>query len=209
MAYQINLFNFTGTLGNVVGYYHKGKYCLRSRPVRRNQHVSLKQLVQQEKFALAGKFVRCLAPVFAHSIPEPKKMTKSNFVMSRTLRYALTGIYPDFRINYSQVPVSRGMLQNAWEGKATAESEKVIFNWGNNNASHGNTSGNDKAILVVYCEALNQCVYSINEIHRSAGIATLPASTFIGHKVETWIGFISANGKLISNSTYTGALFIT
>ncbi|AEW01230.1 hypothetical protein A4D02_32910 [Niastella koreensis] len=209
MAYQINLFNFTGTLGNVVGYYYKGKYCLRSRAVRKNQNVSLKQLIQQEKFGLAGRFVRCLTPVFAQSIPDHKKMTKSNFVMSSILRNAITGTYPDFRIDYSQVQVSRGHLQNEWDGKAIAASEKVIFTWGNNSLCHGNAKGDDKAILVVYCEALNQCVYSMNEINRSAGCAALPVSIFKGHKVETWIGFISANRKLISNSIYTGPLFIT
>jgi hypothetical protein len=209
MAHQINLFNFTGTLGNVVGYCYKGKYCLRSRPVRKSQNLSLKQIVQQEKFALAGKFVHCLSPVFAYSIPDRKKMTKSNFVMSRTLRFAMTGTYPDLRIDYSQVPVCRGMLQSAWSEKARSESGNVIFTWEYNSQRHGNAKEDDKAILVVYCEALNQCTYSIHDINRKAGNATLPVSKYIGHKVETWIGFISANGKLISNSMYTGALFIT
>jgi hypothetical protein len=88
MARQINLFNFTGKLGNVVGYSYKGEYYLRSRPVRKNKTVSLVQLIQQEKFATAGKFVRSLSPLLAYSIPDPKKMTQSNFVMSQTLKNA-------------------------------------------------------------------------------------------------------------------------
>src|SRR5688500_5604714 len=114
MARQINLFNFTGKLGNVVGYSYKGKYCLRSRPVRKNKTVSLVQLIQQEKFAIAGKFVRSLSPLLAYSIPDPKKMTQSNFVMSHTLKNAMYGTYPDFHIDYSQVPVCYGNLQPAY-----------------------------------------------------------------------------------------------
>ena len=205
MAIQINLFAFTGTLGNLVGYRYKGKYCLRSRPVRKNQTLSLTQLAQQEKFAIAGKFVRCLSTLFAFTIPDHKKMTKSNFVMSHILQNAMNGMYPDFRIDYSKVFISRGKLRSAWSEKVRTESGNVIFTWENGS----NAKGDDKAILVVYCEALNQCIYSINEFDRSTGTASIPVTKFQGYKVETWIGFASANGKLKSDSTNTGALYIT
>ena len=210
MARQINLFNFTGKLGNVVGYRYKGKYCLRSLPVRKNKTVTLVQLVQQEKFAIAGKFVRSLAPVLAFSIPDPKKMTQSNFVMSHTLKKAMYGTYPNFHIDYSQVPVSRGHLASAWSEKATTASGNIIFSWMDNSIHNGvNAKGDDKAILVAYCEVLNKCVYSINSINRQTAVAVLPADQFMGFQVQTWLGFISANGKLISNSTYTGAMYMT
>ncbi|OQP45880.1 hypothetical protein A4H97_32075 [Niastella yeongjuensis] len=210
MALQFGLFAFTGTLGNVVGYRYKGKYYLRSRPVRKNRTVTINQLTQQEKFAIAGKFVRCLSPLLAYSLPEPKKMTKSNFVMSHILRNAITGAYPDFKIDYNQVFISRGRLFNAWSEKVSSESGNVTFTWEDNSKHQGgNAKGDDKAILVIYCEALNECIYSIHAINRSSGNATIPVLQFLGHKVETWMGFISADGKLRSDSTYTGTLYIT
>ncbi|OQP59262.1 hypothetical protein A3860_38060 [Niastella vici] len=62
MARQINLFAFTGTLGNVVGYCYKGQYCLRSKPVHKSKKETLAQLKQREKFAKAIKFVSALSP---------------------------------------------------------------------------------------------------------------------------------------------------
>jgi hypothetical protein len=210
MAHQINLFNFTGTLGNVVGYYYKGKYCLRSRPVRKNKTISPAQAKTRERFSITNKFVRCLSPLLAISIPDNKKMTKSNIVTSHIMRNAIEDAYPGFRINYNKVFVSKGHLGQAWSEKARSESGNVIFTWEDNSKHYrGNAKAGNKAILVVYCETLNQCAYSINVFNRSDGNATIPVLQFLGYKVETWIGFISADGKLISNSTYTGALFIT
>jgi len=210
MAYLKNLFEFTGKLGNVVGYYYKGKHCVRRLPVRKNEIVSPAQMAHRKRFAVASKFVQCISPLLKHSISEHKRMSKQNIVMSHTMKNAITGNYPNFDINYSKVFISRGMLLNAWSEKARTESGNVLFTWKDNSIHHGcNGKADDKAILVVYCEALNLCIYSLNSINRSAGSATLPVLPFLGHKVETWIGFISANGKLISDSTYTGALYIT
>ena len=44
------------------------------------------------------------------------------------------------------------------------------------------------------------------------GVAFLKTAANIlihGHEVHTWLAFTSDDGKLISRSTYTGALFVT
>ncbi|WP_205514459.1 DUF6266 family protein [Longitalea arenae] len=208
MARQINVFHFTGKLGNVVGYYYKGKYCLRSAPVRKNKPASIAQMAHQQKFGLAQKFVGSLSALLSLSAVANKKLTYSNFVMSHTVKNAIYGSFPDFYINYSLIPVCHGKLEPVRSEKATTASQNVIFSWENNNY-HGNARENDKAVLVVYCEALNQCIFSVNGADRRTCIAALPVAKFHGQHVQTWIAFRSADGKLISDSTYTGALYIT
>jgi hypothetical protein len=208
MARQINLFAFTGSLGNVVGYCYKGQYCLRRKPVRNNKKQTLAQVTHREKFSRAIKFVSTLSPLLAITIPPMKKMTESNYIMSHTMRNAMYGTYPHFNIYYSQVPVSRGRLQQAWDEQVTAAAGNVIFTWKDNSANY-HAKENDKAILIVYCEALNQCIYSTNSVDRRTGEAILPVKPFRGHLVQTWLAFRSENGKDVSNSTYTGALYIT
>jgi hypothetical protein len=208
MARLINLFAFTGSLGNVVGYYSRGQYFVRSKPVHRNKKQTLAQVMHREKFSRAIKFVSTLSPLLAITIPAMKKMSESNYVMSHTMKNAMYGSYPDFNINYSRVPVCRGTLQNAWNEQARTVAGNVIFSWKDNYQYH-NAQGNDKAILVAYCEELNQCIYSTNNFDRRTGEATLPVAPFRGHLVQTWLAFRSENGKLVSNSTYTGALYVT
>ncbi|WP_207515079.1 DUF6266 family protein [Longitalea luteola] len=208
MALQKNLFQFTGKLGNVVGYSHNGKYCLRSAPVRKNKSLSTAQMAHQRKFAFSQKFVASLTPLLSLSMTGNKKITYSNFVMSHTMKNALYGSYPDYHINYSLVRVCHGHLQPAWKEKVTAASQNIIFSW-ENNSGHGNAKEDDNSVLVVYCEALNQCIYSINGAERRYCAAVFPVAQFQGQRVQTWMAFRSATGKLISHSTYTGALFIT
>jgi hypothetical protein len=210
MARSKNFFRITGKPGKVTYYYYRGKPCVRRLPVRKNQTVSLAQAATNAKFALASRFVRCLSTLIAISIPENKGITKTNAVMSHILKYALLGTYPDLRIDYRKVFISKGFLKYEKEANAIYQSKKVVFTWEYEGKNHFDwAKAGDKAILVIYCESLNECIYSVNLINRSVGTASFPVLKFLGHKVHTWIGFISANGKLISNSTYTGALYIT
>ncbi|WP_394330967.1 DUF6266 family protein, partial [Hydrotalea flava] len=43
---------------------------------------------------------------------------------------------------------------------------------------------------------------------RSTEQAVMDVSQFSGKTVETWIGFISADGKEIANSLYTGQVAV-
>lgn len=208
MARQINLFAFTGSIGNVVGYRCNGKYFIRSKPVHRSKKTSPSQMMQQAKFAKTIKLVTSLCPLLTYSIPNPKKMTVSNFVSAHIMKHAIYGYYPDLRIDYSQVPVSYGQLQNAFSADVSSSSGNLIYTW-DNSLYDGTARENDKVILITYCEALNQCIYSIETTVRNTGIASLSVEPFKGHEVQTWLAFKSENGKLISKSNYTGSLFVT
>jgi hypothetical protein len=62
----------------------------------------------------------------------------------------------------------------------------------------------DQAILVVYCAARNQTIYTTNGGARSAGAASLNIANLAGEMVETYIGFISEDGDEVATSIYTG-----
>lgn len=210
MARSNNFFRFTAKLGDVTYYYIKGKPCVRRLPACKTGNASPDQTAIQAKFAMASKFVRCLSPLLAITIPEKKGMTKTNMVTSHILNNAMLGTYPDLRIDYNSIFISKGSLSNVYEATINYQSRNVVFTWSYDIEDHcGDAKADDKAILVIYCESLNECIYSVNHINRSAGTASFPVLKFLGHKVQTWIGFISASGKRISNSTYTGYLFIT
>ena len=68
---------------------------------------------------------------------------------------------------------------------------------------------NDKAILVVYCEALGKCLFTLKGADRNTGTASIAVARFKGYEVQTWLAFISPDGANTSPSTYTGAVTIT
>lgn len=208
MARLINLFAFTGTVGNVVGFCRNGKYFIRSKPVRRSKRTTPAQMIHRAKFAKVTKLVTSLSPLLTYSIPNPKKMTRSNYVTAHIMKHATYGNYPDIMIDYSQVPVSYGELQQVFLADAVSSAGSLIYTWDKGIYS-SEAHSTDKVILIAYCEALNQCIFSTNTTIRSTGIASLSVYPFKGHEVQTWLAFKSEDGKLTSKSTYTGSLFVT
>jgi hypothetical protein len=59
--------------------------------------------------------------------------------------------------------------------------------------------------VAVFCEQLGHWIYNQNTaVARSVGTYTLDVAAFSGKPVQTYIGFVSANGKTFSNTVYTG-----
>jgi len=133
------------------------------------------------------------------------KMTGSNNAVSYNLKNAVTGTAPNFAIDFSLVLVSRGDLPNVLNPVAApaAQAGKITFTWANN-AGVGKSRNDDKALLAVHSPAHNQTIYTTGSAARSALTETLDVATFSGETVETYIGFISADGKDIATSIYTG-----
>ena len=63
-------------------------------------------------------------------------------------------------------------------------------------------------MLVVYAPVIKQAVYIISESQRADGQAILNGELLKSNAVETWMGFISDDGKDASDSVYTGTLVI-
>lgn len=200
---------FSGTIGTVIGGSWKGIEYMRSKPNKKPGGTSPKQLVQQAKFAEVVEFESTMTGLLETSFKDfAVKMSGYNNAVSYNLKNAITGSYPNFQVDYSMVLVSRGDLPNATAPAATVTGGIVYFTW-TDNSGVASAQPDDAAILVVYCAALKTTIYTLNGGVRSAGAANIDVSTFAGNTVETWLGFISADGKKVSNSFYTGELTVS
>ena len=105
---------------------------------------------------------------------------------------------------YSAVLVAKGDLPNVMMPVASAVDEGDIhFTW-TNNAGMGAAKTRDKALLIVYCEEMHTGFFSVDNAERSIGNAVFNVPGLQGKKVHTWIAFMSADGKNLSMSAYTG-----
>lgn len=137
------------------------------------------------------------------------KMTGINNAFAYVLKNAITGIYPAYVINYPTVLVSRGDMPNVLAPTAIAAAGSLInFAW-TDNSGVGIAKATDKAILAIYCPAMNLCIYTTGSAARNALTDTIDVSTFTGKVVETYIGFISEDGKNVATSLYTGQLTVS
>jgi len=201
---------FSGKVGTVVGGSWKGIDYMRSKGNNRNANPTEKQLAQQLKFALIMRFLQPMAGLLSISFRDfAIMMTGINNAFAYNIKNAVTGVYPSFAIDYSLALVSRGDLPNALAPAVTSGAGSLVtFSW-TDNSGVGSAKATDQAILVAYCPDLKQSIYTTAGGMRSSLTGELNLLSFSGLAVETWIGFISDNGRSVATSIFTGEVTVS
>lgn len=200
--------SISGTVNDVVISEWNDITVVRSLPKPSSKPATTAQQEQQSKMALAVKFAVAVKKVLTAGYKSyAVRMSGYNAGVRDVLNYAITGDSPNYRIDYSKVQVSRGRLHGESNEAVKAEAGQVVFTW--SYEADPEIAANDKALLVVYCEAMDQCLFTLKGADRSTGTASLAVTRFKGKEVQTWLAFISADGKQTSPSKYTGVVTIT
>lgn len=198
---------FSGKVGTVVGSTWKGISVMKSVPGPRKGNPTLLQLEQQARFSLMIRFLQPLTSLFNQTFSNGVVgMSGFNKAFSYNVLNGITGAYPAFLVNYSMLLISRGDLPNASAPAVTSPvAGKLAFNW-TDNSGIGKARPTDTAIVAAFCEELNHWIYNLNTAARNAGTYSLDVPAFSGKPVQTFLGFISEDGKFVSNSLYTGVV---
>jgi hypothetical protein len=201
--------DFSGKVGKVVGSNWRGVGIMRSKARKRKGANTPKQEEQQAKFKVAASFTQTMHDLLLLGFKDQAvRMTGSNYGLSLILKDAIVGTNPDFKIAYDRVLVSKGRLPNVEEPVVSSPKESTIqFTW-KDTFENGKEKTTDVAILVAHCPELNRTVFKPGAT-RDTKTAELSVPRFKGKVVHTWITFMSANGKLMATSEYTGEVTIT
>jgi hypothetical protein len=201
---------FRGKLGTAVGTTWKGLHVLRSRPPRkRTGPASENQLEVQAKFLLMVKFLQPLTDLLNRTFKKSAvNMSGVNKAFAENKK-AITGAYPDFTVDYPKVILSTGSLANGGGPAAkSAEAGKLVFTWTDNSNDAKKTLISDLAFVAAYNGELNSWIYEPKAATRNALSYTLDVAEFSGKTVQTYVGFMSADGRKVSKSLFTGVVNI-
>lgn len=196
---------FRGKVGRVVGSVVRGVHYMKGLGDFRADNPSQAQLDQRLKFALMTAFLKPLHGLITTGFPSAKNGPSSaNMALSTNLKHAVTGVSPNFTVDYEKFMFSVGSLPKAVEAGLLSEgSAKLQFNWG----ISGDEAGTDMATLMVYNPVQNTYVTLANAAPRSALSFSLQLPTdFSDQIVHGWISFVSADKKKVSDSLYLGGL---
>jgi len=137
-----------------------------------------------------------------------------NVALSYNIKNAMTGEYPDIKIDYSKALVSMGTLPGASQTKVSIyEPGKIKIEW-NPQSDKPNTHSYDQGIIVIYNTTIQQVFYIIEATKRDNGIAiiTLP-DNYQSHELQCYLVFArkelllgSLSENNISNSCYCGKI---
>lgn len=202
---------FTGKVGTVVGSTWRGINVMRSLPsISKNRQFSGGQLEQQARFSLITAFLSPMRPFLEIGFKAgAKKMTGYNSALAYNIKNAVSGIFPAFSIDYAQVATCRGELPKALNGAAAPGAiGKVVLNWDDNSGT-GKALATDQLMVLVHCPGAADSVYTTGIASRADGTCTMDLpSLYSGQPAHVYISFISADGKEVSDSVYSGAVAI-
>lgn len=209
MGKMIGMFDsFSGKVGNLVGSKWRDIAVVRRRPIRKNKNVSEEQLQQHAKFELVANFLRSMKSVVNEAYSPYKNMSGRNSAFSDIIsRKALIGDYPNYKLDFKEVSVTKGKMDNTTADISVAEVASVRFRW--DKELYGNMRLDDKAMLIAYNPATGRTYFSLGKAIRNDGEGILQLPTLTGAEVETWLSFTDVKGKLSADSLYTGRVIVS
>lgn len=199
---------FSGKVGNVVGASWKGIDYIRSLPSSVSNPRTPGQVSQRTKFSLVQGFLTSMQSAVRIGFKNyAGKQTAFNAATSYNLRNGIIGEGSNIKLDFPNLKVSKGKLYPSPSGDALVYNDELIFEWNNSRGSNG--SEYDKVIMVVFNEVLNESVVRFPQTERMDGEDRIIIPLhWLGHKVHCYLTFTSPDEKMISDSTYFGAVDI-
>lgn len=200
----------SGKVGNVIGGSWKGIDYLRIKPSSVANPRTEGQVTQRNKFTAVLEFLQPSRDFIRVGFKNyANGMTAFNYAMSITLANAVTGDGLSAAVDYAAALLSRGSLNGALNPSVSSiESGVATINW-TDNSGGSNALATDKSLLLIYNPAKKSSIYTLEGDVRTAGTQSLTIpDSFIGDEVHVYMSFVSTDGKLVSNSTYLGAVTV-
>jgi len=200
---------FIGKLGNTVSYWLNGKLVRREIGIT-NKLPSVCQSASRQITSIVSKFLAPLKEYINIGFELEGKQAKknpNNMASSFNRKFAIKGEYPDQKINFPKVLLSKGKMPPTKNVAMNISPEGLVFTWDTAISGTG-IRWSDQVMMMGYMPDLQEATYVLNGAKRLEGkdLLQLPR-TKEGVWVETYISFVAANRKSVSNSIYTGRVF--
>ena len=203
-------YDMIGKTGNHVGRRVKGENIISMKPAKSNRPPSPLQYDQRLRFGLITSWVRSLLSVLEIGYKEyTSEMSAYNMAVSENMKYAVTGVSPNFMIDYAEARFSKGVLRKLSDAEVANGVGAVIdFTW-TSVIGQSYSKATDQVGVVVYNPVKDEFVALMNAAVRSAEEYELQLPLdWTGDPVHCWVLVVSADGKLVSDTLYVGQLTV-
>ena len=197
----------SGKIGKLVFYTLNGQPVCRL--IGRPGKPSINQLGNRQAMSVTMSLLKPMADFINVSFKlEAEGTVKNphNLATSYNKKHALTGQYPNIKVDYSKVILSKGSLEMAEDLKLSKGENGLHLSW--NSGINENGADDDQLMVMVSHPGRNRASGYLNAARRGERSCFLPLSKdwMIGEQMEIYVCFKSANGQLISDSAYVGNL---
>lgn len=201
---------FSGKVGNLEFSRQKdGSTRVRQVPVASDKPPTVKQLSVQQDTKNCKNFLNPLkdfVDVGYELAGKIRGISAYNSIVSQVRMFTLTGEYPNRRIDFSKVLVTKGQMQLPEDATVTLTEFGLAFTWNTETEAKG-IHYSDQVMMLAYFPELEKAKYMTAGAQRHQGKDLLVLNGIPhGHIAEIYISFISDNRKSISDSVYLGQL---
>ena len=201
---------FIGRVGNTVTYVLNGQIVKRTIG-KSSKEATIPQLSARQKTKIITGFLNPVKEFihigFEFEARLVQKHSTYNIATSYNWLNAITGEYPDQKIDFSKVLLSRGKMPVTTHIEVKIADNRITFQWDKTIVSEG-MKDSDRVMLMAYLPEENRAISLIGGAERLEGVEHLVIpECYEGAHMETYVSFISADYKTISNSVYTGQVF--
>jgi len=198
----------SGKLGPVVGGVWKGIPYLREAPKKRKSaQRSQAQIENQQKMKFVNDVLVPFHPYITIGFQNlAKEKTAISAAFSANYHTAITGVYPNLGVNYSQLVLSAGNLPGLNSPQALLSAPDTLqLNWIPN---QGNKSTyNDQLMLVLYAPELAIADGFIGvALRRDLQCSFKFDPRLVGTPLEVYVSITSFDRKKIADSIYLGRM---
>jgi len=200
---------FTGKIGNVEGFIRNGNAYVRPARRKSNKPPTEKQLAARMRLKVVNSFINRMTPFVGVGFALASKgqtASANNLAKGYQLNHALTGDYPNIRIDYSKVSLCRGDMQIIVDSTVSVTVEGLVFTW-QTDPMMDSYSSRSQTMLMIYSPELGRSVYRIGGAYSYTRSEFVPLTAeFKGRELHCYIAFAADDRQGISNSEYLGVV---
>lgn len=195
-----------GRLGNVVYYTLNGRNVTRTIGVS-DKPFTEAQLQQQLITKIRSELLHDLLDFINTGFSIEKIPTKDNgFNMAvKNNLTIIKGTFPELEVTFNELLLSKGPLKPAQNWSVTPTRAGLEYSW-DTDPEMAWPDTTDQVMLLAYFPKQRKVFYTLFGNTRSSGADTLEIPpSLIDEPMETYMSFISADRKKLSDSIYTGS----
>lgn len=200
----------SGSVGPVVLCTYRTQEVVKTKPKKSSKPPVQSQIDQRSKFKLVTEFLSSIPEVINSGDKSGKKTSSP---MNRAVQYlldnAITGVSPDFTLDYSKVKLSGSNLATIMDTEVVSvASRSLVLTWGSSEDLDPAVKAlrdTDQAMIVFFGDTTRMFYDASGIVTRGEGGYTVKFHpTLLKDTIHGWMFFLSADKKTVFKSTYLG-----
>jgi hypothetical protein len=201
--------NINGTVGPVVTYLLNGQNVIRSKPRKSNKPPTIPQLQNRTELEVITLFLDKAKTLIKKGFKHLAIGTKNNYhnlAVSYNKSQATTGEYPDVKLVFEKILLSKGDLAQPVNPAVERMDDGLKFTWEcPESLESGYTS--DQVMMMAYSPNLDRSVCIDSGAKRRVMEDVLPLSpSMLKEQLEVYIAFVADDRLQAADSIYLGSL---